>query len=310
MHTTKSSLADDAPQVVTLESWLKEMVDREAVARMPAIPFVSKQASSYDRRKSDPFDAKTWHSNSDRDHFIHTEMHDGRKEWVMMEAEGPGAVVRIWTPLQARRLRLLDDTPFQTSLKHDMEIWHWADTKVDYAVGCFWYARPGAKCNREPQPAEAAMAIHELPSGQRIAGAIECETLPITAKSEGLLTETQESALAVSEWSGEAQILVRGTKVGDFIELQIPATGDQPKDVTLYATKSWDYGILRFSVNGQPAGKDYDAFNKQTIATGPIALGSFKPKDGKFVLRVEVVGANPSSKATHSYFGLDCVVVK
>jgi len=48
------------------------------------------------------------------------------------------------------RLRLLDGIPLRSSLKMDMEIWHWADTKVRYAVGTFWYARPGATSNRSP----------------------------------------------------------------------------------------------------------------------------------------------------------------
>jgi len=61
------------------------------------------------------------------------------------------------------RVRPLDSIPFRTALKHDMEIWHWANCKVDYAVGTFWYARPGAKHNREPQPTEAAAAIRALP---------------------------------------------------------------------------------------------------------------------------------------------------
>ena len=57
------------------------------------------------------------------------------------------------------RVRLLDSIPFQTALRHDMEIWNWADTQVDYVVGTFWYARPGAHHNRDPQPQEAARQI-------------------------------------------------------------------------------------------------------------------------------------------------------
>lgn len=82
-----------------------------------------------------------------------------------------------------------------------------------------------------------------------------------------------------------------------------------PKRVTLYATKSWDYGILRFSVNGNPAAKDYDAYSKQSMASGPIDVGVFEPKDGQMVLRVEVVGANPAARGTKSFFGLDAVVL-
>ena len=44
-------------------------------------------------------------------------------------------------------------------------------------------------------------------------------------------------------------------------------------------------------------------------ASGPIELGVFEPKDGQFILRIEVVGANAASKGTKSYFGLDCVTL-
>ena len=78
----------------------------------------------------------------------------------------------------------------------------------------------------------------------------------------------------------------------------------------LYATKSWDYGILRFSVNGQAAGKDYDAYSPEAVLSEPIELGTFEPKDGQFLLRVEVVGANPAARGSKAYFGLDAVKVE
>jgi hypothetical protein len=61
------------------------------------------------------------------------------------------------------RLRLLDAIPFRRHLQHDMEVWDWADTQVDYAVATFWYARPGAESNRVPQPLEAASAVKQMP---------------------------------------------------------------------------------------------------------------------------------------------------
>ncbi|MEI8371961.1 MAG: glycoside hydrolase family 172 protein [Planctomycetota bacterium] len=57
------------------------------------------------------------------------------------------------------RLRLLDGIPLRSSLKMDMEVWHWADTKVGYAAGTFWYARPGATSNRGP----AKESLQSLP---------------------------------------------------------------------------------------------------------------------------------------------------
>ncbi len=205
------------------------------------------------------------------------------------------------------RTRSLDSIPFTRSLRFDMEVWHWTDCKVGYAATTFWYARPGAICNRPPQPDEAARPLHEPPPMFRIAGAIECEKMQIVAKTPDVPAETQTMSLAQGEWSDGSQLWVRGKRVRDFIELRIPAT--EKRRLTLYATKSWDYGILRFSVNGQPVGKDYDAWAEKPVASGPIDLGVFDPKDGAFILRVEVVGANPKSKNSQSFFGLDAITL-
>ena len=57
------------------------------------------------------------------------------------------------------RYRALDAIPFTTSLKFDMELWHWADTIVNYAPATFWYARPGAAGNVPPDPETAAKPV-------------------------------------------------------------------------------------------------------------------------------------------------------
>lgn len=208
------------------------------------------------------------------------------------------------------RLRVLDAIPFKSTLRHDMEVWNWADTKVDYAVGTFWYGRPGATSNREPQPQEAAAPIHEPPPDPRIkrVGALECEGLAVVGKSSGLKMETQDvSTISTGHWSEGKQLFVRAARVGDFVELQIPVTDQRPRKVILFATKSYDYGILRLSINGQAVSPNFEGFNAIPVDSGPIELGTFEPKDGNLVLRVEVTGSNPSAKGL--FFGLDCVVL-
>ena len=216
------------------------------------------------------------------------------------------------------RTRNLDAIPFEKSIKVDMEIWHWKDVKVNYAVASYWYALPGATSNRRPQPDEAAAPIPKLekpaaPAARaafRIPGAIECEKMKVVARSPDIAVSTQPvSSLGSGQWSGGEQLFLRGKKQGDFVELEIPVAAPGPQKVALYGTRSWDYGILRFSINGKAAEKDQDAYSKESVAWGPVDLGVFEPKDGRMVLRVEVVGANPESKGTKSYFGLDCVVL-
>ena len=210
------------------------------------------------------------------------------------------------------RTRNLDAIPFEKSIKVDMEIWHWKSVQMDYAVTSYWYAVPGATSNRAPQPEEAVAPIsgHAGRAAFKVPGAIECEKMKVAAKSPDLAVETQQSnALPNGQWSGGTQLFLRGKKVGDFVELEFPVSDPAPKKVAIYGTQSWDYGVLRFSVNGKAAAKDYDAYSKEAKAWGPVDLGVFEPKDGRMVLRVEVVGANPESRGTKAYFGLDCVVL-
>ena len=113
-------------------------------------------------------------------------------------------------------------------------------------------------------------------------------------------------------WSDDSHLWVRAAKVGDFIELTVPTAAQGPVDVTLYATKSWDYGIVQFSVNGVEAGDPVDFFSgAQGVckASGPLELGSFTPDRGRLLLRAEVVGGNPQALGTRPFFGLDCVVL-
>ncbi|MBL7189796.1 MAG: DUF2961 domain-containing protein [Phycisphaerae bacterium] len=87
--------SNPAVGVVTLESLLEEMVDRDTIARLPSPGYTCKQFSSYDRNSTEP-GSPTWWANWDRSYFVRVEENNGRKEHVMMDAEGPGAVVRIW----------------------------------------------------------------------------------------------------------------------------------------------------------------------------------------------------------------------
>lgn len=84
-----------AKNEVTLETLMNEMTNRENLARFPSPAFTLKQFSSYDRATTQPGDS-TWFANWDRSMFIRIEENKDRQEYVMFDAEGPGAVVRFW----------------------------------------------------------------------------------------------------------------------------------------------------------------------------------------------------------------------
>ena len=99
--TAQDSAAQEA---VTIESLLKEMVDRDRIASYPKSDFRLKQASSYDRKSKTPDDPDGWFANHDRStndeqhNYVRIEENNGRKEWVVMDHEGAGAITRFWVP--------------------------------------------------------------------------------------------------------------------------------------------------------------------------------------------------------------------
>ena len=190
-----------------------------------------------------------------------------------------------------------------------------------YAVATYWYGDADAKTNRTADAAEAARPIVVPPPAaspaqprrpaRRFENAVECETMKIVAKSGDFPAAPQPlHRYGGHRWSGANHLFVRAGKIGDFVELRFPVEGDGPCKLILHATESHDYGVLRLTVNGRPTGEDVDTYAEKPGPLGPLELGVFKPVDGAFTLRAEVVGRNAKSEKTGTYFGLDCVVIR
>lgn len=91
-----------AAETVTLKSLLSEMTDPAAIARFPASDYECLQATSYNRastnRNQPDQTTSGWFADSDGTGFIRTELKDGKREWVLMEQDGPGCITKMWTP--------------------------------------------------------------------------------------------------------------------------------------------------------------------------------------------------------------------
>lgn len=82
-------------EIITFEGLLEEMVDREANTRFPLQEYTLKQFSSYDRRSTGPGE-EGWFANDDYTNFIGIDSSMGRKEYILFDHKGPGAIVRWW----------------------------------------------------------------------------------------------------------------------------------------------------------------------------------------------------------------------
>ena len=100
-------------------------------------------------------------------------------------------------------------------------------------------------------------------------------------------------------------------RTGTIVELEIPATPGR-RAITVLATRSHDYGRMRFTVDGRPAGDLFDgrSSNGRTVEfDARIPLGEHDV-GASFRLRIEVVGTSVAAEGPRRYFGLDAVVVR
>jgi hypothetical protein len=230
-----------------------------------------------------------------------------------VENDGSGKGGTKWS---LYRWHVMDPIRFQQDLRVTIQALGWEKGKVvkksdDIASVAFWYqSEPHAAFPALPPVAERIRDAHKQPPPLAAgAMAVEAETMKIISTSEGLHTSIQENyPFTQGEWSGSAQLFVTATKEGDFIELLVADRVIEPKKIILEATQAPDYGILRFLVNGQPAGA-FDGYAETARLGGPVELGIFAPTEGKLTLRVQVTGANPQAREGKYYFGLDRIIL-
>jgi hypothetical protein len=117
--TASQGLAAE-PRRVTTAGLLEEMTDLAGMAEWPQPAYTCRQFSSYDRKSKSP--AEEWFANADAGHFLRVEERDGRKEHVMMDAAGPGAIVRIWSANPAGTIRLYLDGAEQPVIEAPMDV--------------------------------------------------------------------------------------------------------------------------------------------------------------------------------------------
>jgi hypothetical protein len=202
------------------------------------------------------------------------------------------------------RYRNLDALPFEKSIKFDMELWHWRNTKMNYAPATFWYARPGVACNVDPDPKAAAEPVARKRSDVvevfHAPGAIEGESLRIVEKTGGT-TEVQD--VARFQWSGDQQLWWRDGKPGDRLVLELPVDKAGTYHVIANLTKANDYAVVRIILNGQAVSETLDRY-APAVSNDLIDLGQFSLEQGPNQLEIDIVGAN--QRAIQRYmFGLD-----
>jgi hypothetical protein len=207
------------------------------------------------------------------------------------------------------RFRALDAIPFSKSLQFDMELWHWAPTRMNYAPTTIWYARSPATWNVKPMPAEAkrniARVLEDVVQIKRIKGVMEGEVLT-TKTLDGGRTQIQD--FPQFNWSGNRQLHWLNAQVNDSLILEFASEKSGRFAIIAALTKANDYGIVKIAVNGLTVIESLDLYNP-TVITNDISLGECQLRKGTNQLEITIIGSNPEAIKSHM-FGLDYILIQ
>jgi hypothetical protein len=209
----------------------------------------------------------------------------------------PGFTVNI-------RYRGLDVIPFTTSLKFDIEMWHWArEATINFAPITFWYVLPGGKSNTSPDTtgikAPVAIKRSDIISPEIKEEKIEGESMVFESVSGGKFRYQESAELG---WSNHIQALWNNGKKGDHLNLSFISPDTTATNVKAGLTFSPDYGIFRIYFNGKKLPGAYNLYNK-TVTVKEVNLGRQQLKKGNNLLMIEIL--NPGSINGNTFFGLD-----
>jgi hypothetical protein len=140
---------------------------------------------------------------------------------------------------------------------------------------------------------------------------IEAESLTMKAKSQNIFLQKQETRGFHGRWTGDTHFFGMAYAANDWVEWLLPNAGAGRFQLIAYLTKSNDYGVIRFLVDGKPVGEPIDLYNANIVVpTGKIVVGEFQASSFTPVLRLEVVGKNAANPSSHYFFGLDGIVIE
>jgi len=208
------------------------------------------------------------------------------------------------------RFRALDKIPFNQSLKMDMELWHWTQTRVDYAPTTFFYLRPDGQALHEFDPEQVkkkvrfAQAQEMAAEPQMVDNSIQGEKMEAYRIDGG---ELLPRFFADWDWEEDNHMVWRQAAVGDVLVLRFKS----PKaianaDLELQLTQSGNYGMVALSVNGSEA-VTFDGYAPE-ISVETLDMEGVDIVEGWNTVKVRIKGKNP--KATNYVFGLDYLKVK
>lgn len=202
------------------------------------------------------------------------------------------------------RFHIMDDIPFTSDFRFDMEVWHWADVHIAQSITAYWYATADTEDNfPEPGGDLVPMPTYDVP--KPVEGALEGENMRVLEVSAG----TVDSQSGSWPWSSFLQLWWRGAGPGDHLKLRFPVKETGNYAVSAVFTKAPDYGIHEITINGTVVAPTLDLYNADEVIVGdPVSLGRVDFVKGFNYMDVKILDKHPESK--DYMFGLDYILLE
>ncbi len=166
--------------------------------------------------------------------------------------------------------------------------------------------RYGADLNQLPVPPLATLAPFHA-DYLTIAEAVK----PKVRLQSDSFPLTHQDLSQLPNWGpGERQLLGAATKPGQWADLLVAVPQAGKWSVRARLTRGPTSGIVKVTLNGEPAGKEVDLFAPETSSLPAVDLGEHTLPRGEVNLRIETVGSSPNAPKPGFHFGIERVVLR
>jgi len=196
------------------------------------------------------------------------------------------------------RWRSLDVIPFDESLKFDMEVWHWASTKIDYAPTTFWYGTSDSK-------AEFMENVEGVQIPVKLSDRFEAEGFNVEQINGG---EVIIQAFLSYDWSARNHLLWRGIKKKDELKTVFYSEKEHTGELTAVFTHAPDYVVVDVVLNGALIFENIDLYSDE-ITLKKYTIKNGRIKKGNNTLTLIVKGTNKLNPKSDK-LGLDYLIIK
>lgn len=199
------------------------------------------------------------------------------------------------------RFQIFDPIPFRTSLRFDLEKWHWQDVVANYDHTAYWYASPHSWGSQPTDLSKLDLPYYEVYRAPK--GVIEGESLSIVSVTGGK-TQVQDGFPTLS---GGKQLWWTNPDAGDKLTLLVPVKKAGKYEALIGAGHAVDYGTFKIGFAGKTS-EPID-FYSPSLFWKSMSLGTLELMEGNATLQIECTGSNPAAVKARM-FGLDYVYLK